>query len=183
MLGLGTKKPRKKKGDNAAADLVETVTVAEAEPPTQPAAPKGEAEPVTHAVAMSVAEPVSVAVPVVEPTTPSMMTAEPVAAQQENDTKSDKAPRGLFRSWVNDTDRGYSRLVDEEHNRLVVQFQQRPPTDVTIALKDGGFRFQPDYRGQKNAWVRRNDFEGRIQVEAMEKLFRELVPGKESPDR
>jgi hypothetical protein len=89
-------------------------------------------------------------------------------------------PRGQFRSWVADTSRGYSRMTDEQHHRIVVQFDAKPPADVLTALKGAGFQFQPEYHGQKNCWVRRNDFEGRLQIEAIETLIRETIRGTSS---
>ena len=90
--------------------------------------------------------------------------------------------RPHIRSWVTDTARGYSRLTDEQEQRLVVQFAQKPSTDVLTALKGAGFHYHPDYAGQANAWVRRNDFEGRMQVEAIEKLIGSL-PQRDSAAR
>ncbi|MBS0206905.1 MAG: hypothetical protein JSS49_28860 [Planctomycetes bacterium] len=93
------------------------------------------------------------------------------------------AARGQFRSWVVDMGRGYTRLTDETNHRLVLQFHEKPQPDVLTALKGAGFEFKPDYYGQKNAWVRRNDFEGRLQVEAIEKLFAQAGEGRESAVR
>ncbi len=90
--------------------------------------------------------------------------------------------RGRFRSWVTDTARGYSRLTDEQEQRLVVQFAQKPSADVLTALKGAGFHYHPDYAGQANAWVRQNDFEGRLQVDAIEKLIGSL-PQRDSAAR
>jgi hypothetical protein len=91
--------------------------------------------------------------------------------------------RERFRTWVTDTARGYTRKTDNEYNRLVLQFEQRPSGDVITALKGAGFHFQSDYCGEKNAWVRRNDHEGRHQVEAIERLFRSLSSAPELPVR
>ena len=74
-------------------------------------------------------------------------------------------------------------MTDEDYHRLVIQFTARPPEDVLTAVKGAGFRFQPDYRGQQNAWVRRNDFEGRLQAEAIDKLVTAMIPGPSSPER
>jgi hypothetical protein len=46
-----------------------------------------------------------------------------------------------------------------------------------------GFRYQPEYHGQKNAWLRRSDHEGRLQAAAIENLIRSTVPRLESPER
>lgn len=101
---------------------------------------------------------------------------------------SDSAPqasaaRGQFRSWVVDMKRGFTRLTDETNHRLVLQFHEKPQHDVLTALKGAGFEYKPDYHGQKNAWVRRNDFEGRLQVDAIEKLLSGLSTGRESAPR
>ena len=91
-------------------------------------------------------------------------------------------PRGRFRSWVNDTDRGYSRLTDIEQRKIVLTFGEKPPSDVLTAVKDGGFQFKPDYAGVKNAWVRFDDHQGRIQAEAIDSMVRSLIPGRSSPE-
>lgn len=90
--------------------------------------------------------------------------------------------RGRFRSWVVDATKGYTRLTDEQEHRLVLQFAQKPAGDVLTALKGAGFHYHPDYHGQKQAWVRRNDFEGRLQLEAIEKLIG-TVPQREAAER
>lgn len=90
---------------------------------------------------------------------------------------------GRFRSWLTDSKRGYRRLTDEEQQRIVLLFERKPPEDVLTAIKGADFRYQPEYHGQKNAWLRRNDHEGRLQVEAIEKLIRSTIPGLESPER
>ncbi len=113
-----------------------------------------------------------------QPVADSVATGGPVNGPSKGD---EVLPR--MRTWIVDEARGYCRMGDEDYNRIVVQFSQRPPDDVLTAVKGAGFRFQPDYRGQKNAWVRRNDFEGRLQVEAIEKLIHELIPGPSSPER
>lgn len=91
--------------------------------------------------------------------------------------------RRQFRSWLVDEGRGYSRMTDEKHHCLVLQFAEKPHPDVLTAVKGAGFQFRLDYHGQQNVWVRRNDFEGRLQVEAIEKLLHEFSAGRESPNR
>lgn len=88
-----------------------------------------------------------------------------------------------FRSWVVDVEHGYSRLTDDQHQRLVLQFAEKPSEDVLTALKGAGFHYQPEYGGLKNAWVRRNDYTGRLEVEAIERLLRAQSPAVESPER
>ncbi len=83
---------------------------------------------------------------------------------------------GRFRSWVTDVGRGYHRLTDEQDDRLVLLFDAKPAADVLTAIKGAGFQYQPEYAGLKQAWVRRNDFEGRLQVEAIEKLIGTTPP-------
>jgi hypothetical protein len=90
--------------------------------------------------------------------------------------------RGRFRSWVNDSVRGYHRLTDEQEHRLVLLFNDKPSADALLAVKGAGFQYHPDYFGLKHAWVRRNDFEGRLQVEAIEKLIG-TTPQRESTGR
>ncbi len=144
------------------SESVEMTTAAMVEPPAAVSAPTGTIEE-----------------PPFEPTgkyTPGETPPETASAV-------DGKPRGQFRSWVADTARGYSRLTDEQHQRIVVQFDAKPPADVLTALKGAGFQFQPDYQGQKNAWVRQNNYEGRLQIEAIEVLLRETVQGSPSPSR
>lgn len=90
--------------------------------------------------------------------------------------------RGRFRSWVVDTTRGYTRLTDEREQRILLQFAQKPSADVLTAIKGAGFQFLADYEGLNHVWVRRNDFETRLQVEAIEKLIG-TVPSRESVPR
>lgn len=108
-----------------------------------------------------------------------------VAPQQRDEPTSvadhsSIAPRGQFRSWVVDEELGYSRLTDVNSNLLLLQFADKPPADVLTAVKGAGFQFKTDHHGQRNVWVRRNDFEGRLQVESIEKLLRSLSPQCES---
>jgi len=117
-----------------------------------------------------------------DPATPVAATpvaATPVAATPET---AAPAPRGRFRSWVVDTTRGYTRLTDEQEQRIVLQFAQKPAADVLTAIKGAGFQFLADYEGLNHVWVRRNDFETRLQVEAIEKLIG-TVPSRESVPR
>ncbi len=88
--------------------------------------------------------------------------------------------RGRFRSWTTDTSCGYTKLTDQEKQRIVLLFDEKPGEDVRTAMKGAGFQYQPDYHGYKNAWTRRNDHEGRIQVEAIEKLIH--GQGPQSPE-
>ena len=90
------------------------------------------------------------------------------ASQESAESK----PRGQFRSWVTDANRGYTRLTDQHHGLIVLLFTEKPEPDVLEAVKAAGFQYRPDHDGQKNAWVRRNDAQGRLAVESVEKLIR-----------
>ncbi|MDP1798627.1 MAG: hypothetical protein Q8K78_14130 [Planctomycetaceae bacterium] len=122
------------------------------------------------------ASPATAGSPPVEAPIPSSASTgdEPAAAELVTATTegpSSPEPRGRFRSWVTEVSRGYHRLIDEQENRLVLLFDAKPAADVLTAIKGAGFQYHPDYAGVKQAWVRRNDFEGRLQVEAIEKLI------------
>lgn len=80
--------------------------------------------------------------------------------------------RKQFRSWVVADDLGYTRLTDEVNGRIVLQFAEKPAAEILAAIKRAGFEFKPNYYGQKNCWVRHNDFEGRLQVENLEKSLK-----------
>ncbi len=145
-------------------------TTTPVEPPSNDATP---------AVASSVATADELVVftnstPTDAPLQESPVTTAPPTSSVDESAPEPQPERGRFRSWVTDTARGYSRLTDEQEQRLVVKFAQKPSADVLTALKGAGFHYHPDYAGQTNAWVRRNDFEGRMQVEAIEKLIGSL---------
>jgi hypothetical protein len=102
----------------------------------------------------------------------------------KSETASNEVPqRERFRSWVTDAGRGYARWSDTEYQRIVLQFNERPSQEILAAVKDAGFQFQPDYCGMKNAWVRRNDYSGRVRVDAIEKLVRSQSTVLESVER
>jgi hypothetical protein len=84
--------------------------------------------------------------------------------------------RGQFRSWVVNEARRYTRLTESPS-------AEKPQAAVLTAPKGTGFEFRPGYYGQKNARVRRNDCEGRLQDEAIEKLVQETAGGRESVAR
>ena len=90
------------------------------------------------------------------------------------------AEANRFRSWVTDRGAGYERLTDEKANQIVLKFANRPEADVLDKLKEAGFRYQAEYFGEKKAWTRRNDFEGRVRLEEIEAMVRgpgaEVVP-------
>ncbi len=122
------------------------------------------------------------------PTPPEPPAAHPpvenFAIPESADAGSPASGEGRrFRSWVVDDEHGYSRLTDDQHQRLVLQFAEKPSEDVLTALKGAGFHYQPEYGGLKNAWVRRNDYTGRLEVEVIERLLRAQSPAIESPER
>lgn len=107
-----------------------------------------------------------------------------LSAPESADAGSPASGEGKrFRSWVVDVEHGYSRLTDDQHQRLVLQFVEKPSEDVLTALKGAGFHYQPEYGGLKNAWVRRNDYTGRLEVEAIERLLRGQSMAVDSPER
>lgn len=111
-------------------------------------------------------------------TPPQQIPAESGPADESAPPESEPqaaSPRGQFRSWFVDTRRGYTGLTDEIHHCLVLQFEQKPHPDVLAAVKGAGFQFKPDHYGLKNVWIRRNDFEGRVQVETITKLIRGVL--------
>lgn len=120
--------------------------------------------------------------PAAEIAAPPQDATPQTAVGRQDETGSEVPRRGRFRSWVCDTARGYSRLTDEQEQRLVLQFAQKPSADVLAALKGAGFQFVADYAGLNHVWVRRNDFETRLQVEALEKLIGS-TPTRESAAR
>jgi len=118
-----------------------------------------------------------------EPPVPESGEPPPEMQETPDAVRAEPAQRERFRSWVTDEARGYSRITDNEYVRIVLQFKQKPTPEILTALKDGGFHYQPDYLGHKNAWVRRNDYTGRVHVEAIEKLVRSQSVVAESVER
>ncbi len=177
-----TRRPRKKKG-------AATITEPSAEPLGEATGTLAElpSEPVAT-TNMSLMECLPQASVVEQPPFVPTGTYKPAAGEADRGAANEAVTPPLvaeprLRTWVVDEARGYCRMTDEDYHRLVVQFSAKPPEDVLTAVKGAGFRFQSDYRGQKNAWVRRNDFEGRLQIEAIEKLINELIPGPSAPAR
>jgi hypothetical protein len=82
-----------------------------------------------------------------------------------------------FRAWVTDSKNGYLRLTDEQAGQIVLKFKDKPAPELVDQLKDAGFRYQQEYFGQRKVWTRRNDFEGRLQVEQLETIIR---PGQQA---
>jgi hypothetical protein len=63
-------------------------------------------------------------------------------------------------------------MTDEQNNKLVLKFAQQPAAEILAALKEGQFRYQAEYFGQRRVWIRRNDFEGRLLAEQIESQWR-----------
>ena len=55
---------------------------------------------------------------------------------------------------------------------LLPLVNSKPDAELLSKLKDAGFRFQPEYFGQRKVWTRRNDFEGRMRLEEIEAAAR-----------
>ncbi len=67
--------------------------------------------------------------------------------------------------------RGYCRWTDDLHQPLVLQFAGNPSADIVSALTEAGFEFRTGYGDQANVWIRHHDHQGRLHVEAIEKLI------------
>ena len=182
---------RKKKVTAAVESETGTAT-AVAELPTPPvkaprkkraASVKANAAPVE-----SVAAPVARAVSNVEAapfdtidTTPAPALAEAVptpvattsAEAHQAAVPEEQPDRPRFRSWTVRNASGYEKLTDNKRGLLVLKFNDRPSDEILIAVKDGGFQYHPDYEGQGKVWLRKNDFEGRVQVDKIEAALRQ----------
>ena len=102
---------------------------------------------------------------------------------EEEQVAARRDGRDRFRSWVTAAQHGFSKLTDDERQRLVLLFDEKPADEVIAAMKGAGFQYHPDYHGHKHAWTRRNDYEGRLLVEALEKLIRSADAAVEPPAR
>ncbi len=85
--------------------------------------------------------------------------------------------RPRFRSWTVRTDSGYEKLTDNKRGLLVLKFQDRPSEEILAAVKDAGFQYHPNYEDQGKVWLRKNDFEGRVQVDKIEAILRRQEQG------
>ena len=85
--------------------------------------------------------------------------------------------RPRFRSWTVRNASGYEKLTDNKRGLLVLKFHDRPSDEILNAVKDGGFQYHPDYENQGKVWLRRNDFEGRVQVDKIEAILRQQEQG------
>lgn len=110
--------------------------------------------------------------------TPAATTAAAVAPS----VPEEQPDRPRFRSWTVRTTSGYEKLTDAKRGLLVLKFHDRPSQEILNAVKDGGFQYHPDYESQGKVWLRKNDFEGRVQVDKIEAALRQLeqaqVPGR-----
>lgn len=85
--------------------------------------------------------------------------------------------RPRFRSWTVRTASGYEKLTDNKRGLLVLKFHDRPSEEILAAVKDGGFQYHPNYEDQGKVWLRKNDFEGRVQVDKIEGALRQQEQG------
>ena len=85
--------------------------------------------------------------------------------------------RPRVRSWRVRTDSGYEKLTDNKRGLLVLKFQDRPSEEILAAVKDAGFQYHPNYEDQGKVWLRKNDFEGRVQVDKIEAILRQQEQG------
>ncbi len=122
----------------------------------------------------SEAETVAVETPVAVAEAPQEQVKEMKVEEPPETKGTPEAER--FRSWVTDRGNGYERLTDDKAKLLVLRFTNKPAAEVLDKLKAAGFRYQPEYFGQQKVWTRRNDFEGRLKVEELEKQVRGTVP-------
>ena len=90
---------------------------------------------------------------------------------------AEQPDRPRFRCWTVRTASGYEKLTDNKRGLLVLKFHDRPSEEILNAVKDGGFQYSPDYEGQGKAWLRKNDFEGRVQVDKIEAALRQQEQG------
>lgn len=120
-----------------------------------------------------------------EPTAPSEVEPPPFDPTPVNQThrKSSRPlhevepDRPRFRTWTIRTESGYEKLTDTRRGLLVLKFHDRPTQDILDAVKDGGFQYHPDYEDQGKVWFRKNDFEGRAQVDKIEAVLRQQEQG------
>ena len=78
-----------------------------------------------------------------------------------------------FRSWSIRTDQGYEKLTDSKRGLLVLKFTKKPSDEILDTIKDAGFQYAASYEDQGKVWLRKNNYEGRLQVEKIEMLLRE----------
>lgn len=81
--------------------------------------------------------------------------------------------RPRFRSWVRLNSAGYERLSDDVARNIVIRFAEKPDAAILDQVKAAGFHYQPEYFGLEKVWMRRGDYEGRVQAEAIEATLRQ----------
>lgn len=135
------------------------------------------------APAESVDAPVTSSVKEVEPapfdsveTTPPPSLAEGHSVAS-SETLEEQPDRPRFRSWTVRTASGYQKLADTKRGLIVLKFHDRPSEVLLDAVKDAGFKYHPDYEDQGKVWLRKNDFEGRVQVDKIEATLRQNEQG------
>jgi hypothetical protein len=106
--------------------------------------------------------------------TMGVSTDEQVVSQVAN--RSEENDERLF-CWVIDQVAGYERLTDRESQMMVIRFRDKPNQNTLDLLKRANFEFQAEYLGLKEVWTRKDDFEGREQVKAIEAAVRGLGVG------
>ena len=108
--------------------------------------------------------------PAIPATPPAAQSGEPTPPETNQEPE-----RPRFRSWSFRKDVGYEKLTDQKRGLLVLKFTQKPSDELLATIKDAGFRYSSDYEGQGKVWLRKNDFEGRVQVDKIEATLRQLV--------
>ncbi len=122
-------------------------------------------------------------VPVPAASTPIEVEAPAAAVPTEAHYTASSPPpeeqpdRPRFRSWTVRTASGYEKLTDNKRGLLVLKFQDRPSEEILAAVKDAGFQYHPNYEDQGKVWLRKNDFEGRVQVDKIEAILRQQEQG------
>ncbi len=109
--------------------------------------------------------------------TPAATTSAEAHQAASSEVPEEQPDRPRFRSWTVRTASGYEKLTDAKRGLLVLKFHDRPSQDILNAVKDGGFQYHSDYEDQGKVWLRKNDFEGRVQVDKIEAVLRQEEKG------
>ena len=129
-----------------------------------------EAAPFDSVPVPAASTPIEVEVPAAAVPTEAHYTASSPPPEEQPD-------RPRFRSWTVRTASGYEKLTDNKRGLLVLKFQDRPSEEILAAVKDAGFQYHPNYEDQGKVWLRKNDFEGRVQVDKIEAILRQQEQG------
>ena len=105
--------------------------------------------------------------------TPAATTSSEAHHAASSEVPEEQPDRPRFRSWTVRTASGYEKLTDNKRGLLVLKFHDRPSEEILAAVKDGGFQYHPNYEDQGKVWLRKNDFEGRVQVDKIEGALRQ----------